>query len=70
MVTECNDAVRLIKNFRNKNEGKHTKEDQERMKNMELRLAVRKATSLSKLNKVDEAIGEYERAQRMDPQNA
>jgi Flp pilus assembly protein TadD len=37
---------------------------------MELRLAVRKATSLSKLNKVDEAIAEYERAQRMDPNNA
>ena len=40
------------------------------MKSMELRLAVRKATSLSKLNKVDDAIAEYERAQRLDPANA
>lgn len=54
--------MRLLKNYRNRNEGKHSREDSDRMRQMELRLAVRKANSLSKLNKVEEAIAEFERA--------
>ena len=27
VITESNDAVRLIKNFKNRNEGKHSKEE-------------------------------------------
>jgi tetratricopeptide (TPR) repeat protein len=36
---------------------------------MDLRIAVRKANALQKLNKVNEAIAEYERAEKMDPEN-
>jgi hypothetical protein len=34
---------------------------------MDLRISVRKANALQKLNKVSEAITEYERAEKMDP---
>lgn len=37
---------------------------------MELRLAVRKGNALAKLNKIGEAISEYEKALKMDPTNA
>lgn len=67
VVSECNDAFRLIKNFINKNDGKHTHEDLERIKSMELRVSVRKAAALSKLGKITEAIEEYERALVLDP---
>ena len=36
---------------------------------MELRLAVRKGNALAKLNKVSEAITEYEKAMKFDPTN-
>ena len=70
VVVECNDAIRLIKNYKNRNDGKHTDEDVKRMQQMDLRIAVRKATALSKLGKVQEAIAEYERADKIDPKNA
>lgn len=70
VVTECNDAFRLIKNYKNRLDGKHSAEDMKRMNNMELRLAVRKGNALAKLNKISEAIGEYEKALKMDPTNA
>merc|ERR1712086_1173621 len=57
VVTECNDAVRLIKNYKNRNA------------QMELRISVRRASALQKLNKVSEAITEYEKAQKMDPES-
>lgn len=69
VITECNDAVRLIKNYKNRNDGKHSTEDEKRISQMELRIAVRKASALQKQNKVSEAIVEYERAQKMDPQS-
>jgi tetratricopeptide (TPR) repeat protein len=40
-----------------------------RMTQMELRLAVRKGNALAKLGKVSEAIQEYERALKIDPNN-
>ena len=36
---------------------------------MELRIAVRKGNAQAKLGKVSEAISEYERALRIDPNN-
>lgn len=36
---------------------------------MELRLAVRKGNALAKLNKISEAITEYEKAIKIDPTN-
>jgi len=62
VVTECNDAVRLIKNYKNRNDGKHSAEDQKRIAQMELRISVRRASALQKLNKVSDAIAEYEKA--------
>ena len=70
VVTESNDALRLIKNYKNRLDGKHSDEDKKRMTQMALRLAVRKGNALAKLNKVHEAIQEYERALKIDPQNA
>ena len=67
VVTESNDALRLIKNYKNRLDGKHSDEDKKRMTQMELRLAVRKGNALAKLNKVHEAIQEYERALKIDP---
>lgn len=69
VVTESNDALRLIKNYKNRLDGKHSDEDKKRMTQMELRLAVRKGNALAKLNKVHEAIQEYERALKIDPGN-
>lgn len=69
MVTDCNDAFRLIKNYKNRQDGKHSLDDQKRMQNMELRLAVRKGNALAKLNKVSDAITEYEKAIKIDPTN-
>ena len=70
VVVECNDATRLLRNYKNRNDGKHNAEETKRMAQMELRISVRKATALSKMGKVQEAITEFERAQKMDPDNA
>lgn len=69
VIVECNDAIRLLKNYKNRNEGKHTSEDMKRMQQMDLRIAVRKAAALAKQGKVPEAIAEYERAEKIDPKN-
>ena len=55
-IQECNDAIRLIKNFKNRNDGVHGQDDINRIQQMELRIAVRKGTALQKLNKIEEAI--------------
>ena len=70
VVAECNDAFRLIKNFKNRNEGNKDKEIQKRIDSMELRVAVRKATAQAKLGKDTEAIQEYEKALKIEPSNA
>lgn len=70
VVAECNDAMRLIKNYKNRNDGKHSPDEVKRMGSMELRLAVRKGNAQAKLGKVTEAISEYERALTFDPSNA
>jgi len=69
-ITECNDAFRLIKNYKNRNDGKHSPDELKRMQNMELRCCVRKAAAQGKLGKVTEAIAEYEKALTIDPENA
>lgn len=61
--------MRLIKNYKNRNDGKHSADEVKRMESMELRLAVRKGNAQAKLGKVTEAIAEYERALRFDPAN-
>jgi len=62
--------MRLIKNYKNRNDGKHAPDEVKRMDSMELRLAVRKGNAQAKLGKVTEAIAEYERALTVDPGNA
>lgn len=69
VINESNDAIRLIKNYKNRNDGKHSDEDLKRIKQMDLRLAVRKGTALAALKKVSDAILEYERALKIDPGN-
>ena len=59
----------MLRNYKNRNDGRHTADETKRMAQMELRISVRKATALSKMGKVPEAITEYERAQKMDPGN-
>ena len=62
--------MRLIKNYKNRLDGKHPADEVKRMDSMELRLFVRKGNAQAKLGKVTEAIAEYERALKMDPANA
>jgi len=59
VVVESNDALRLIKNYKNRQDGKHSGDDLKRIQSMELRLAVRKGNALAKLNKVTDAISAY-----------
>jgi len=47
VVSECNEAVRLIKNFRNRFEVKGA--EAERLKQMDLRVAIRRGNALAKL---------------------
>jgi len=68
VVTECNEAIRLIRNYRNRFTVKGP--DAERLKQMDLRVAVRRAHALKNLQRVSEAIAEYERALKIDPSNA
>lgn len=71
VITECNDAMRLIKNFRNKFEDKNSQqynnEDKAKLLEMEIRVSVRRGNALAKLNRVSEAIQEYERALKLSP---
>lgn len=41
--------------------------DAERLKQMELRVSVRRGNALAKLQRVSEAIAEYERALQIEP---
>jgi len=68
VVSECNEAIRLIKNFRNRFETKGP--DGERLKGFELRVSIRRGNALGKLQRTSEAIAEYERALKIDPGNA
>lgn len=61
--------MRLIKNYKNRNEDKSTPEEKKRLHMMEIRVSVRRGNALAKLNRVSEAIQEYERALKLDPQN-
>ena len=60
VITESNEAIRLIRNYRNRFNVKG--EERERLQGMDLRVAVRKGNALAKLARVSEAITEYERA--------
>ena len=68
VVSECNEAIRLIKNYKNRFNPKGA--DAERLKQMDLRVAVRRGNALGKLQRITEAISEYERALKIDPSNA
>ena len=68
VVSECNEAIRLIKNFKNRFQPKGA--DMERLEQMDLRVAVRRGNALGKLQRVTEAIKEYERALKIEPNNA
>jgi tetratricopeptide (TPR) repeat protein len=48
VITECNNAFRLVKNYKNRNDGRHSEEELQRIKQMELRIAVRKGNALTK----------------------
>ena len=67
VVSECNEVIRLIKNFKNRFNPKGP--DMERLKQMDLRVAVRRGNALGKLQRITEAIAEYERALKIDPSN-
>lgn len=67
VVSDCNDALRLIRNHRNRFEEKQTVEEKKRLSQMEVRVSVRRGNALAKLNRVSEAIQEYERALKLDP---
>lgn len=69
VVAESNDAIRLIRNFKNKSTNIKP-EEKERLKQMDLRVAVRRGNALGKLQRTSEAIAEYERALKIDPNNA
>ena len=58
----------MIKNYKNRFQPKGA--DQERLKQMDLRVAVRRGNALGKLQRVTEGISEYERALKIDPGNA
>jgi len=68
-VQECNDALRLIKNYKNKFQERQESE-KDRLKDIEVRLIVRRGNALAKLNRVTEAIAEYEKAYKLQPSEA
>jgi len=71
VISESNEAIRLIRNYKNRHENtKMSKEDKERLRQMDLRVAVRKGNALGKLARTIDAIAEYERALKIDPGNA
>jgi dyslexia susceptibility 1 candidate gene 1 protein len=68
VVSECNEAIRLIRNYYNRFNVKGP--DAERLRQMDLRVAVRRGNALGKLGRVEDAVTEYERALKIDPSNA
>lgn len=69
VVQECNDAMRLIKNFKNRNENSSSADEKKRLHQLEIRVSVRRGNALVKVNRLSEAIQEYERALKLDPAN-
>jgi tetratricopeptide (TPR) repeat protein len=67
VVSECNEAIRLIRNYKNRFDVKG--EDLERLNQMDLRVAVRRGNALGKIGRVSDAIKEYERAEKLDPRS-
>jgi len=55
-VTECNDALRLIRNHRNRFEDKQSAEEKKRLMQMEIRVSIRKGNALARLQRVSEAV--------------
>ena len=68
VISDSNEAIRLIKNYKNRFDVKGA--DLERLKSMDLRVAVRRGNALAKLQRSGEAIAEYERALKIEPGNA
>jgi tetratricopeptide (TPR) repeat protein len=66
LVSECNNALRLIKNFKVK---ESTKEEKEKAKKMEIILLLRKGRALVNQNDIQKAIEQYESALDLDPDN-
>ena len=64
LLSECNNALRLIKNFKVKDT---TKEEKEKARNMEIALLLRKGKALIKLNDIQKAIEQYESALDLNP---
>lgn len=69
VVSESNNALRLIKNYKNKTRITPGSEEETRLKAMELRVFLRKGNAEAKLNKYVDAIKDYEAAQKIDPDN-
>ncbi|CAI2387071.1 unnamed protein product [Moneuplotes crassus] len=67
LITECNNALRLISNFKIKD---NTKEDAEKAKKMEVILLLRKGKTLVEQNQIQKAIELYETALDIDPENS
>ena len=67
LVNECNNAIRLVKNFKVK---ECTREEKEKVKNMEVILLLRKGKAFIKMNEIRKAIESYESALDLDPENA
>lgn len=66
LLSECNNALRLIKNFKVKDT---TKEEKEKARKMEVILLLRKGKGLLKQNHTQKAIEQYECALDIDPEN-
>ena len=66
MISESNNAIRLIKNFLVKD---ITKEEKEKARNMEVLLQLRKGKGHVKLGQINKAIEQYEMALDLDPEN-
>lgn len=66
LISECNNALRLIKNLKVKD---ISKEDKQKAQNMEVILLLRKGKGLIKNNETRKAIEQYEAALDINPDN-
>ena len=66
MLSESNNALRLIKNYKMK---ESTKEEKEKARKMEVILLLRKGKVFVKLNQIQKAIEQYEAALDLNPDN-
>lgn len=67
LVTECNNALRLIQNFKIKEK---TKEEAEKARKMEVILLLRKGKIMVEKDQIQKAIELYESALDIDPENS